>query len=156
MLVAATTGAVAFQKGLGAVHSLSHPIGAMYGTHHGLLNAVLMPYVLALNRPAIAQKMDVLAQALGLPAPGFDGVAAWIAALCRELAIPKTLAELGIDDSKAHEIAHAALADPTAATNPVPLEQAAVRALFVQADRGNSGVFDWRWIEQRAANVTRR
>lgn len=140
MLVAATMGAVAFQKGLGAIHSLSHPIGAIYGTHHGLLNAVLMPYVLAFNRPAIERKMDVLAQALGLPAPGFDGVAAWIGGLCSELAIPKTLAELGIDDSKADEIARAALADPTAPTNPVPLEEAAVRALFLQANRGNSKV----------------
>ncbi len=140
MLIAATMGAVAFQKGLGAVHSLSHPIGAMYGTHHGLLNAVLMPYVLAFNRPAIERKMDVLAQALGLPAPGFDGVAAWITALCHDLAIPKTLAELGVDDSRADEIARAALADPTAATNPVPLEEAAVRALLLQADRGNPSV----------------
>ncbi|MBX9589352.1 MAG: iron-containing alcohol dehydrogenase [Hyphomonadaceae bacterium] len=137
MLVAATMGAVAFQKGLGAVHSLSHPIGAMYGTHHGLLNAVLMPYVLAFNRSAIGPKMDVLAQALGLPQQGFDGVAAWIAELCRDLAVPRTLAELGIDDSKAEVIARAALADPTAPTNPVQLEEAAVRALFLQACRGN-------------------
>jgi len=138
MLVAATMGAAAFQKGLGAVHSLSHPIGAMYGAHHGLLNAVLMPYVLAFNRPVIAPKMDVLAQALGLPERGFDGVSAWIGGLCRELAIPKTLAELGIDDRKADAIARAALADPTAPTNPVPLEEAAVRALFLQAQRGNT------------------
>jgi alcohol dehydrogenase class IV len=138
MLVAATMGAVAFQKGLGAIHSLSHPIGAIYGTHHGLLNAVLMPYVLAFNRPAIAKKMDLLSRALDLPAPGFDSVARWIDALCQELAIPKSLAALGIEESKADQIACAAIVDPTALTNPVPLEEAAVRALFIQAARGNS------------------
>lgn len=138
MLVAATMGAVAFQKGLGAIHSLSHPIGAVYGTHHGLLNAVLMPYVLAFNRPAITQKMDLLSQALGLPALGFDGIARWIDELCHELAIPKTLAELGVEEGKADQIARAAVVDPTASTNPVPLEEAAVRALFIQAVQGTA------------------
>lgn len=136
MLAAATMGAVAFQKGLGAIHSLSHPIGAHYGTHHGLLNGVLMPYVLAFNRPAIEQKMDGLARALGLSKAGFDGVATWIDDLCRELAIPKTLAELNIDDGKADTIASAALVDPTASTNPVRLDKAALRALFAQAHGG--------------------
>ena len=138
MLVAATMGAVAFQKGLGAIHSLSHPIGAVYGTHHGLLNAVLMPYVLAFNRPAITQKMDLLSQALGLPALGFDGIARWIDELCHELAIPKTLAEIGVEEGKADQIARAAVVDPTASTNPVPLEEAAVRALFIQAVQGTA------------------
>lgn len=138
MLAAATMGAVAFQKGLGVVHSLSHPVGSHYGLHHGLLNGVLMPYVLRFNRRAIEPKMAVLAQALGLPARGFDGVAAWIDGLCRELAIPRTLAELGVDDSKADEITRAALADPTAPTNPVPLEAAPVRALFLEALRGRA------------------
>ena len=140
MMAAATMGATAFQKGLGAIHALSHPIGALYDTHHGLTNAVFMPYVLAFNRPAITQKMDLLSQALGLPASGFDGVACWVDELCRDLAIPKTLAELGIDDSKADQIARAAVVDPTASTNPVPLEEAAVRALFIQADGGNGNL----------------
>ncbi len=136
MLTAATMGATAFQKGLGVVHSLAHPVGSLYGLHHGLLNGVLMPYVLRFNRPAIESKMDVLAQALGLPQSGFEGVAAWIDGLCREIAIPRTLAELGVDDSRAVEITRVALADPTAPTNPIPLEAAPVRALFLKALRG--------------------
>lgn len=136
MLAAATMGAVAFQKGLGVVHSLAHPVGTHYGLHHGLLNGVLMPYVLEFNRQAIEPKMAILAQSLGLPQPGFDGVAAWIGGLCREVAIPRTLAELGVDDSKADQIARAALVDPTAPTNPVPLEFSSVRALFMNALRG--------------------
>ena len=136
MLAAATMGAVAFQKGLGVVHSLAHPVGTHYGLHHGLLNGVLMPYVLEFNRKAIEPKMAILAQSLGLPQPGFDGVAAWIGGLCREVAIPRTLAELGVDDSKADQIARAALVDPTAPTNPVPLEFSSVRALFMKALRG--------------------
>ena len=136
MLAAATMGAVAFQKGLGVVHSLAHPVGTHYGLHHGLLNGVLMPYVLEFNRKAIEPKMAILAQSLGLPQPGFDGVAAWIGGLCREVAIPRTLAELGVDDSKADQIARAALVDPTAPTNPVALDFSSVRALFMKALRG--------------------
>jgi alcohol dehydrogenase class IV len=136
MLAAATMGAVAFQKGLGVVHSLAHPVGTLYGLHHGLLNGVLMPYVLDFNRKAIEPKMAILARSLGLPQPGFEGVAAWIDGLCREVSIPRTLAELGVDDSKADQIARAALVDPTAPTNPIPLEFGAVRALFLKALRG--------------------
>jgi alcohol dehydrogenase class IV len=136
MLAAATMGAVAFQKGLGVVHSLAHPVGTHYGLHHGLLNGVLMPYVLEFNRKAIEPKMAILAQSLGLPQPGFDGVAAWIGGLCREVAIPRTLAELGVDDSRADQIARAALVDPTAPTNPIPLEFSSVRALFMMALKG--------------------
>jgi alcohol dehydrogenase class IV len=136
MLAAATMGAVAFQKGLGVIHSLAHPVGTLYGLHHGLLNGVLMPYALAFNRTAIEPKMAILAQSLGLPQPGFEGVAAWIDGLCREVAIPRTLAELGVDDSKADQIVRAALVDPTAPTNPIPLEAGAVRALFMKALKG--------------------
>lgn len=136
MLAAATMGAVAFQKGLGVVHSLAHPVGTLYGLHHGLLNGVLMPYVLDFNRKAIEPKMAILARSLGLPQPGFEGVAAWIGGLCREVSIPRTLAELGVDDSKADQIARAALVDPTAPTNPIPLEFGAVRALFLKALNG--------------------
>jgi alcohol dehydrogenase class IV len=80
--------------------------------------------------------MDVLAQSLGLPKPGFEGVASWIDELCQELSIPKTLSELGVDDRKADAITEAALVDPTAPTNPVPLERPAVRVLFLAALRG--------------------
>ena len=91
MMAAATMGAVAFQKGLGAIHALSHPVGAIYDTHHGLTNAVFMPYVLAFNRPAIADKMERLARYLGLPDPGFDAVLRWILDLRSTLDIPPTL-----------------------------------------------------------------
>ena len=130
MLAAATMGATAFQKGLGAVHSLSHPLGAIYGTHHGLLNGVLLPYVLDFNRTAIIVKMDRLAAYLGLAEGGFDGVMNWLIALRHEIGIPEKLKAVGIDDSKIAEIARAALKDPTAPTNPVALNEASLAALF--------------------------
>jgi alcohol dehydrogenase class IV len=130
MLAAATMGATAFQKGLGAVHSLSHPLGAIYGTHHGLLNGVLLPYVLDFNRTAIDAKMGRLAAYVGLGKGGFDGVRNWLIALRHEIGIPETLGAVGIDDSRAAEIARAALKDPTAPTNPVALDEASLAALF--------------------------
>lgn len=130
MLAAATMGATAFQKGLGAVHSLSHPLGAIYGTHHGLLNGVLLPYVLDFNRTAIDAKMGRLAAYLSLGKGGFDGVRNWLIALRHEIGIPETLKGVGIDDSRTAEIARAALEDPTAPTNPVALNEASLAALF--------------------------
>ncbi len=99
MLAAASMGATAFQKGLGAIHSLSHPIGAHYNTHHGETNAVVMPYVLAFNRPAIEERMTRLARYLNLPDPGFPAVLAWVLALRKEIGIPHTLADLGVKES---------------------------------------------------------
>ncbi|MCH7486605.1 MAG: iron-containing alcohol dehydrogenase, partial [Proteobacteria bacterium] len=81
MMAAASMGATAFQKGLGAIHSLSHPVGAIYDTHHGLTNAVFTPYVLAFNRPAIEDRMARLARYLGLAKPSFEGVMDWVLAL---------------------------------------------------------------------------
>jgi len=130
MLAAATMGATAFQKGLGAVHSLSHPLGAIYGTHHGLLNGILLPYVLDFNRTAIDTKMGRLAAYLSLGKGGFDGVMNWLIALRHEIGIPETMKAVGIDDSRASEIARAALEDPTAPTNPVALNEASLAALF--------------------------
>jgi alcohol dehydrogenase class IV len=132
MMAAATMGAVAFQKGLGAVHSLSHPIGAIYGAHHGLLNGVLLPYVLEFNRSAIEDKMKRLATFLGL-GNGLGGVLRWVTSLRREIGIPDKLGALSIDDSKADQIVAAALKDPTAPTNPVALSQASLAALFRNA-----------------------
>ncbi len=123
MMAAATMGAAAFQKGLGAIHSLAHPFGARYDAHHGLLNGVLMPYVLRFNGPAIGAKMDHLARVLALPEPGRDGVLAWVTDLRRELSIPHTLRDLGMADADLDAIARDALADPTAPTNPVPLDE---------------------------------
>ncbi len=136
MLAAASMGSIAFQKGLGAIHSLSHPVGALYDTHHGLTNAVFMPYVLQFNRPAIEAKAERLAAWLGLPSPGFEALQQWVLALRAELAIPHSLAELGIDDSRADEIVAMALEDPTAPGNPVPLEAAPLRRLFEDSIAG--------------------
>ena len=132
MLAAATMGATAFQKGLGVIHSLAHPLGAYYGTHHGLLNGVLMPYVLEFNAGEIGNKMAVLARLLDLPSPGLPGVLAWINQLRASIGIPDTLAGAGLKVVNVDEIVAAALQDPTAPTNPVPLNAINVRALLVR------------------------
>ena len=116
MMAASTMGAVAFQKGLGAMHSLAHPIGALFDTHHGLTNAVVMPYVLAFNSPAIHDRLDRLARYLGIPS-----VLEWVISLRQSLGIPQNLQELGIPGDRMQEIAEKAVVDPTAATNPIPL-----------------------------------
>jgi alcohol dehydrogenase class IV len=135
MMAAATMGAVAFQKGLGAIHSLAHPIGAHFDAHHGLLNAILMPYVLAHNAPAIEERMAHVAVVLRLPGKGTEAVMNWVLALRAELQIPPTLAGI-VDESFANEAARAGAVDPTAPTNPVPLDEAALRAIFLCAVRG--------------------
>jgi len=136
MMAAASMGATAFQKGLGAIHSLSHPIGALYDTHHGLTNAVVMPYVLDFNRPVIEGKMGRLAAWLDLPNPSFEAVQKWILDLRKEMSIPHSLKDLGIDDEKATDICEMAAVDPTAPTNPVPLTPANLRQMFDAALAG--------------------
>ncbi|MEK9662765.1 MAG: iron-containing alcohol dehydrogenase, partial [Alphaproteobacteria bacterium] len=138
MLAAASMGSTAFQKGLGAIHAMSHPVGARYDTHHGLTNAVIMPYVMMYNRPAIAEKMDHLAAylELGGSTGGFDTVLGWILTLRDQLDIPLTLAEIGVQAADLDTLAEAAAKDPTAASNPVPLDIAALRRLFGHAETG--------------------
>jgi alcohol dehydrogenase class IV len=136
MLTASAMGATAFQKGLGAIHSLSHPVGAVYDTHHGLTNAVFMPYVLAFNRPAIEAKLDRLAAWLGLVGRGFPAVQGWILALREELGIPPTLAALGIANDRFDKLAAMAIEDPTAAGNPRELTLETARELLDQAWSG--------------------
>jgi len=133
MLAAAMIGAAAFRKGLGAMHALSHPIGAMYDTHHGLTNAVLMPYVLGFNRMGIEPKMERLARFLALPSPSFDAIMTWVLDLRRRLGIPQTLTEIGVDGRRSDEIARKAAADGNAATNPVPVAAPELKRLFEQA-----------------------
>lgn len=116
MMAASTMGAVAFQKGLGAMHSLSHPIGARFDTHHGLTNAVVMPYVLQHNAAAIAEKSSYLARCLG-----FSSLLDWVLQLRQQLDIPHTLAQLGVTEDSLEELARRAVVDPTASTNPIPL-----------------------------------
>ena len=135
MLVAAAMGATAFQKGLGAIHSLSHPIGAVYDTHHGLTNAVVMPYVLIYNRRQIEPKIERLAAWLGI-AGGFAGFLDWILALRAELHIPHTLRELGVPTDRFDTLATMAVPDPTAGGNPEPLDRAGAGRLLAEAYSG--------------------
>jgi alcohol dehydrogenase class IV len=135
MMSAAAMGATAFQKALGAIHALSHPVGALYDTHHGLTNAVFMPYVLAFNRSAIEDKIARLAAYLGL-APTFDAFLAWVLSLRAEIGIPQTLTGLKVDDAKFDLMSRMAPKDPTAGGNPLPLDEAACRRLYDNALTG--------------------
>jgi alcohol dehydrogenase class IV len=136
MLVASSMGATAFQRGLGSMHALAHPLGALYDAHHGTLNAVLMPYVLVANRSAIEGRMEVLARHLQLPTAGFDGVLAWVLELRKQFAIAHSLAELGIDESRADLIAQMAVVDGAAGTNPIAHDESGYREIFINAVRG--------------------
>ncbi|HYJ84321.1 MAG TPA: iron-containing alcohol dehydrogenase [Allosphingosinicella sp.] len=136
MLVAASMGATAFQKGLGGMHALSHPIGALLGTHHGLTNAVLMPYILAFNRSAIEERLARLAGYVGLADPSFEGFLGWIVELRLRLGIPATLAELGVAAADVERIALMAEADPSAGGNPLPFDAAAARTVLGAAMMG--------------------
>lgn len=137
MMAASTMGAAAFQKGLGAMHAMSHPCGAVLGTHHGLTNAVVMPYVLAYNRPAIAERMAALARYLNLAGCDFDAVLDWILALRVELDIPATLDEIGVTDDHIPQLAPMAAVDPSVGGNPLPLTVDALTGLFKDAIHGN-------------------
>jgi alcohol dehydrogenase class IV len=137
MLAAASMGATAFQKGLGAIHSLSHPVGALYNTHHGETNGVVMPYVLIFNRPAIEERMTRLARYLGLPDPGFQAVLDWVLQLRKEIGIAHTLAELGVKEADLDTLTPMAVDDPSTGGNPRPVGHAEMRQMFVKAIRGD-------------------
>jgi alcohol dehydrogenase class IV len=133
MLAAASMGAVAFQKGLGAMHAMAHAIGGLLDAHHGLTIAIVMPYVLRANRPAIAPRLERLGRTIGLVAPGFDGVHAWVKDLGAKLGVPATLDGLGVGEEHILELAPRAAADPSAATNPLPFDAEAYEGLFRRA-----------------------
>ena len=135
MMAAAAMGATAFQKALGAVHALSHPLGALHDTHHGMTNAVLMPYVLAFNRPAIEAKIERLAAYLGL-APSFPAFLDFVLRLRQKIGVPHSLRDFGVDGSNFDLMARMAPQDPTAGGNPVPLDEAAARRLYESAFEG--------------------
>ncbi len=136
MMVASSMGATAFQKGLGSMHSLSHPCSANLGTHHGLTNAVVMPYVLAWNRAAIEEKMARLATWLKLENPSFASLLDWVLALRREIGIPDTLADLGVKADHAHAFAPQAFDDPSTGGNPLPMTPAGFERLYLNCIRG--------------------
>jgi len=116
-------GATAFQRGLGAMHALAHPLGALYDAHHGMLNAVLMPYVLQANRAAIDERITSLARYLDLPQPSFTAFLDWVLGLREQIGIPHTLAAIGIDAAQAELIARMAVVDGSSATNPVQFSE---------------------------------
>jgi alcohol dehydrogenase class IV len=136
MMAAAAMGATAFQKGLGAIHALSHPIGALYDTHHGLTNAVFMPYVLVFNRKAIEPKIARLAAYLGLGGT-FDAFQGFVLSLRGEIGIPHTLKGLKVDDAQSKLIADMAIVDPTAGGNPIALDVQGARRIFDAALNGD-------------------
>jgi alcohol dehydrogenase class IV len=139
MMSAAAMGATAFQKGLGAIHSLSHPIGALYDTHHGMTNAVFMPYVLAFNRDAVEERVARLAAYCGIDG-GFDGFARAVIELRKELKVPTGLKglikDLDMDATRKGLIADMAIVDPTAGGNPVKLTREAAVGLLEEALAG--------------------
>jgi len=145
MLSASTMGATAFQKGLGACHALAHPLGALYDKHHGLLNAVLLPYVINTNASAIEDKLQTICQYLNiekdLPHESYKkAFLTWLLAFRHELDIPASLKDIGIhtDDTitRQHNIGELAFTDPSAAGNPIPLTAEQYQTLFQQAVDG--------------------
>ena len=135
MMAASMAGATAFQRGLGGMHALAHSLGGLYGAHHGMLNAILMPYVLSANGRAIPQDAAWLAGALGLER-SLDGLIAWVRKLRKEIGIPRGLDALGIDTRDADLVGKMAEADPSAGGNPVALDAEQYTYLFKCAVEG--------------------
>lgn len=128
MLVASTMGATAFQRGLGAIHALSHPFGGLYDAHHGLLNGIIMPYVLKANRKKIEKDIERAAAYLGIKG-GFNGFLKWVLALRKEVGIPHALKDIGIDTKRLDEVAAMAVKDPSAGGNPISFTEKQYKAL---------------------------
>jgi alcohol dehydrogenase class IV len=136
MLVCSSMGATAFQKGLGGMHALAHPLGALYDAHHGTLNAILMPYVLKANQTAIEQRIDRLTQYMGLDLTGFNGFMAWVLQLREQVGIPHTLSEIGIDAAQAETVGKMAVEDPSAGGNPIEFTAQQYQQIFENAVNG--------------------
>lgn len=136
VMTASTMGATAFQRGLGGMHALAHPLGAIYNSHHGLLNAILMPYVLAANRSAIETQIERLARYIELEEISFDGLLSWILALRAELGIPHTLAEIGISNDRAEEVGTKAVDDAASGGNPIAFNAEKYSEIFSNSVRG--------------------
>jgi alcohol dehydrogenase class IV len=137
MLVCSSMGATAFQKGLGGMHALAHPLGALYDAHHGMLNAILMPYVLKANKSEIEQRINQLTQYMGLNDTGFDGFMNWVLQIREQLSIPHTLAGIDIDDVQAETVGKMAVEDPSAGGNPVSFSTTQYQQIFKNAVSGN-------------------
>jgi alcohol dehydrogenase class IV len=137
MLAAASMGAAAFQKGLGAVHAIAHPVGAYFNTHHGLTNAIILPYVMVHNRPAIAAQLQVIARVLDLRGEPFAAVFDWVLEFRRRLGIPHTLAAIGVNLDDPDTIGREAALDPCAAGNPLPTDAAGYARVFRSVVKGD-------------------
>lgn len=137
MLIASSMGAAAFQKGLGGIHALAHPLGALFDKHHGLLNAILMPYVLMENKSAIEEKINHVARYLEMGDGTFNGFMDWVLAFRQQLAIPHTLEDIDIDDAQAQRVGQLAIKDPSAGGNPIQFSDQQYAALFARAVHGN-------------------
>ncbi|WEJ33064.1 iron-containing alcohol dehydrogenase [Devosia sp. SD17-2] len=137
MMSAAAMGATAFQKGLGGIHALSHPVGALYDTHHGMTNAVFMPYVLISNKSAVEGRLARLAAYLGL-APNFDAFLHALVGLRLRLGVPHTLKDFGVNGDRREQIADMAVVDPTAGGNPIELTRDRALEIFDRALTGRS------------------
>jgi len=137
MLAAASMGATAFQKGLGGVHAISHPVGAHFNTHHGLTNAVLLPYIMVHNRAAIEARVPVIARTLDLHGEPFGALFEWILAFRSRLGVPHSLAELGVTLRDPQTIGQEAARDPCAAGNPLPTDAAGYTRIFRSAVAGD-------------------
>jgi alcohol dehydrogenase class IV len=129
MMSTAAMGATAFQKGLGAIHAISHPVGAVHNTHHGTTNAICMPEVLKFNRPAIEDRFDMVAAYLGIKG-GFDGFCAFVDEFNASLGIPRTLGGIGVKDADVDALTKSALNDPSVGGNPVPMTYDNTRAMI--------------------------
>ena len=136
MLVASAMGATAFQRGLGAIHAISHPFGGLYDAHHGLLNGIVMPYVLKANRRKIEPEITRAAAYLGIKG-GFNGFLKWILALRKEVGIPHALKDIGIDAKRLDEVAAMAIKDPSAGGNPIQFTEKQYRALAKKCVTGD-------------------
>ena len=128
MMVASAMGATAFQRGLGGIHALAHPFGGLYDAHHGLLNGIIMPYVLKANRRKIEKDIERAAAYLGIKG-GFNGFLKWILALRKEIGIPHALKDIGIDTKRLNEVAAMAIKDPSAGGNPIQFTEKQYKAL---------------------------
>ncbi len=137
MMSVAAMGATAFQKGLGGVHAISHTVGAMYDTHHGLTNAIVMPYVVRANRAAIEDQMARIARALELDEPGFDGVFEWLMDFRKGIDIPHTLSHIKVPDTEADAVGAGSVRDPSAGGNPIQHDAETYTVIFRKALSGD-------------------
>ena len=138
MILASSMGATAFQKGLGVVHAISHALGGKLNVHHGLANAILLPYCMIFNRDVIEERCTIVARHLGLNDPSFSGLLAWTLELRDQLGVPHTLQGVdGMNSEKAQELAPLALCDAALGGNPRPATEAELAQIMLDALEGN-------------------